>query len=309
MFVIFEELNMTTFDQAIRQDTEKHILHQERQQHLKAYHVMAVHPEGNQYLVRDAHSHVHYGVWRPQLVMIFELLQLIGKIDIVVPYEGTKSHYTNFAIIRNGREDTTADPGFKNFDFGYVKKATCNLTKGSRANVAESYGYASLGFEVTPDKDSGCYRPCLKTNTVGNEEIASMFISMSDSIRYMDSKGDFYNPLHPLVADRKEKFSVRIGMDAGLDYEESESIIGEGMTLFCNSIPSELLKEVNGKGKSGMKETWEPRSLHQLELEIENFLQHMPIRPHTDRKNCPHHNFNILACTSKCVTMHDGSIA
>jgi uncharacterized protein (DUF1330 family) len=168
MFIIFEELITTTVDLAIQQDTEKHDLHNQRQQHLKAYHDMAVHPEGSQYLVRDAHSHVHYGVWCPQLIMILELLQLIGKIDIVVPYEGTKSHYTNFAIVRNGREDTTADPGFKKFDFGYVKKATCNLTKGSRANVVESYGYSSLGFEVTPDKASGCYCPSLKTNTVGN---------------------------------------------------------------------------------------------------------------------------------------------
>jgi hypothetical protein len=112
--------------------------------------------------------------------------------------------------------------------------------------------------------------------------------------------------------EREEKFSVRIGTDAGLDYEESESIIGEGMTVFCNLIPSELLKEVKGKGESGMQETWEPRSLRHLELEIENFLQEMPIRPHTDRKNCPHDNFNILnilACTLKCVQMQGRSIA
>jgi hypothetical protein len=199
---------------------------------------MTVHPKGSQHLVRDADKHVHYGLWRPQLVMILELLQLIGKIDVVFPYEGTKSHRTKFAIIRNGQEETQADPRFKNFDFDYMKKTTCNLTKGSRANVSESFGYLSLDYRCYPDKDSGCYRPSLKSNTVGNKEIASMFISMSDSICDMDTNADFYDPLHPLVNEQKEKFSVRIGTAAGLDGEESKRIIGEGMTLFCNLVPS-----------------------------------------------------------------------
>jgi hypothetical protein len=74
---------------------------------------------------------------------------------------------------------------------------------------------------------------------VGNKEIVSMFISMSDSIRNMDSNGDLYDPLHSLVEDWKKKSSVRIGMATGLDGEESERIIGEGMTSFCNMVPSE----------------------------------------------------------------------
>jgi hypothetical protein len=69
-------------------------------------------------------------------------------------------------------------------------------------------------------------------------------------------------------------------MATGLDGEESERIIGEGMTSFCNMVPSEWLKEECGK-----KDTWELRILCHLELEIEN---------------CPQKNFNILACTSKC---------
>jgi hypothetical protein len=303
MFLIFEELDTTTLHLQIRQDTENHVLHKDRREYLKAYHIIAVHPDGNQYLVRDADKHVHYGLWRPQLVMILELLQLISKIDVVVPYEGTKSHRTKFAIIRNGREATEADPGFKNFDFHYVKMATCNAIKGSRANVAESYGYASQAFEKHPDKESGCYRPSIKSNTVGNKDIGSMFISMSNSIRNMDSNGNFYNPLHPLVNDRKNKFSVRMGTATGLDCEESKRIIGEGLTIFRNTVPSELLKD-----KGGMKDTWEQRSLRHLELEIELFREDMPIMPHTDRKNCPHENFNILACTLKCLRLDDESV-
>jgi hypothetical protein len=85
IFLVFEELDMTTLQLPICQDTEKHVLHKDRRQHLKAYHVIAVHPEGSQYLVRDTDKHVHYGLWRVQLVMILELLQLIGKIDVVFP--------------------------------------------------------------------------------------------------------------------------------------------------------------------------------------------------------------------------------
>ena len=65
---------------------------------------MAVHLEGSQYLVRDTDKHVHYGLWHPQLVMILELLQLIGKIDVVVSYEeGTKSHRTGVSRILSFR--------------------------------------------------------------------------------------------------------------------------------------------------------------------------------------------------------------
>jgi hypothetical protein len=236
MFLIFEELDTTTLHLQIRKDTEKHVLHTDRQQHLKIFHVMAVNPEGSQYLVRDADKHVHYGVRRSQLIIILEVLQLIGKIDVMVPYEGTKSHCTKFAVVRNGRKETQADHGFITFDFAYVKKATCNLTKGSRANVSESYGYLSMDYERSPDRDSGCYRPSLKRNTVGNKEIASIFIAISDSICSLDTQGDFYDPLHPLVEEQKKKFSERIGTAAGLDGEESERVIGEGMTLFCNTI-------------------------------------------------------------------------
>jgi hypothetical protein len=264
---------------------------------------MAVNPEGRQYLVRDADKHVHYGVWRSQLIIILEVLQLIGKIDVIVPYEGTKSHHTKFAILRNRRKETQANPGFKNFDFDYVKKTTCNLTEGSRANVSEFYQYLLLDYEHYPGKDSGCYCPSLKINTVENKEIASMFLSISDSIRNMDSKGDFYDPLRQLVQERKKKFSERIGRTAGLDGEESKRITGEGMTLFCNMVPSKLVKEESGK-----KDPWVPRILCHLELKIENFLQDMPIMPHTDRKNCPHENFNILACTSKFVRLKDESV-
>jgi hypothetical protein len=98
------------------------------------------------------------------------------------------------------------------------------------------------------------------------------------------------------VEDWKKKFSAGIGTAAGLDAEENKRIIGERMTLFCNMVPLELLKEERKK-----KDTREPKILCHLELEIENFQQDMPIMPHTDRKNCPHENFNIVACTSKCV--------
>jgi hypothetical protein len=138
---------------------------------------------------------------------------------------------------------------------------------------------------------------------VGNKEIASIFISMSNSIRNMDMNADFYDPLHPLVDDQKRKFSLRIGTAAGFDIEESERIIGEGMTLFCNLVPSQLLKD-----EYGQNDIWEPRIIHHLELEIGNFREDMSIMLHTDRKNCPHENFNILACTSKFVILKDQSV-
>jgi hypothetical protein len=308
LFLIFEEIDNTEIKTVLRKDSDNQVLHPESLQHLKGYHVMAIHPEGNQYLVRDAHRHVHYGVWRPQLLFILELLQLSGKIDKVVPYEGTKCHDTTFAIVRNGREATTADPGFQSFDFGCVEMATCHLEKGSRANVAESYGYATLSYENQPDKASGCFRPSIKKNTIGNTQISSVFLSMSDSIRYMDPRGVFYNPLHPLVADRRDKFSVRLGTEAGLDLAQSQSIIGEGLTLFCNRVPSHLVLEGNDNRDSGLKDPWEPMTLRHLELEIANFLPEMPIKPHADRKNCPQENFNILACTSKFFKLPDGNI-
>ena len=98
-------------------------------------------------MVRDAHCHVHYGVWRSQLVILMELLDLLGKITLVVPYPSTKSHLTTFAIVRNGGKDTAKDPGFKAFDFAHVLSET----------MAESYGYSTQSFEAIPDNESGHY--------------------------------------------------------------------------------------------------------------------------------------------------------
>jgi hypothetical protein len=162
MFVIFEELTTSTLDLGILQATENQVLHPDRRNHLKGNNAIAINPKGSQYLVLVTHRHVHYGVWRSQLIIILELLHLCDKIDILVPYEGRKSHHTYFAIVMNGQKDTMTDPGFNTFDFEYVVKETRNRQKGSRANIAESFGYSSLSFEATPDKASGCYRPSLK---------------------------------------------------------------------------------------------------------------------------------------------------
>jgi hypothetical protein len=227
MFLIFEELDTTTLHLQIQKDTEQHVLHTDRRQHLKVFHIMALNPEGSQYLVRDADKHVHYGVWRSQLIIILEVLQLIGKIDVVVAYEGTKSHTTKFAVVGNGWKETLADPGFKTFIFAYVKKVTCNLMKGSRANVSESYGYSSMDYECCPDRDSGCYLPSLKSNTVGNKEIALIFLAISDSVRSLDAKGDFYDPLHPLVEERKKSFLRELGQPLGWMVKKAKGSLGK----------------------------------------------------------------------------------
>jgi hypothetical protein len=257
LYLIFEELNGTTAELGLSQESEKWALHHERRTHMKTFHIFALHPEGNQYLVRDAHRHVHYGVWRSQLVILVELLDLLGKITLVVPYPSTTSHRTAFAIVRNGEKDTAKDPGFKAFDFAHVLSETMNRSKGSRANMAESYGYSTQSFEATPEKESGHYRPLLKKNTAGNHNVASAFLSMSDSVLFMDPEGLFYDPSHPDVFDHQKKFSWRIGSEAGFDNVSSQRIIGEGLTLFLNPIPNEVME---WSEQSSMSE-WQPKTL------------------------------------------------
>jgi hypothetical protein len=124
----------------------------------------------------------------------------------------------------------------------------------------------------------------------------------------MDPKGLFYNPLHAQAATHQEKFSMRIGIEAGLDISQSQRIAGEGMTLFFNDIPSKILTK-NHDVEAGFEKKSDPWTLQHLELEITNFQKDMPIKPHTDRKNCALNNFNILACTSKCHSLPDGQVA
>jgi hypothetical protein len=310
LFLIFEEIHPKAADINLNKNTEKHVLHPERRNHLKWYHILSINPNGNQYLVRQAGKHVHYGVWRPQLCIILETLELLGLLGCVVPYVGNKSHNTAFAIIRNGHDDTLADSGFQSFDFDFVQKQTTNVDKGSRANYAESYGYSTTSFEPTHEKASGHYRPALKANTVGNAIIAKIFLSMSETVRDMDKQGRFHNESNDLVGTRRSKFSLRIGMEAGLSQQQSELIIGEGLTIFSNHVPSHFLSD-NDVQASGIdkKKSWEASSLRHLELEINAFLEEMPIKPHTDRHNCPHPNFDILACSSKCFRKSDGTVS
>jgi hypothetical protein len=170
LFLIFEEMHSTTQELHLNQDTEKQVLHPLHRNHLKGYHIMSLNPNGNQYLVRKAGVHVHYGVWRPQLCIILEALELLGLLGcIIMPYIGTKSHNTEFAIVRNGNDATMADPGFQAFDFDYIHSRMSNLVQGTQAHFAESYGYSTLSFESTPEKSSGHYRPLLKANTASWE--------------------------------------------------------------------------------------------------------------------------------------------
>jgi hypothetical protein len=99
-------------------------------------------------------------------------------------------------------------------------------------------------------------------------------------------------------------------MEAGLTKQQSELIIGEGLTIFSNHVPSQFLSDDDIQA-SGIdeKKTWEASSLRHLELEINAFLEDMPIKPHTDRHNCPQPNFDILACSSKCFRKSDGSVS
>jgi hypothetical protein len=132
--------------------------------------------------------------------------------------------------------------------------------------------------------------------------IAKIFLSMSDTVRHLDQQGLFYNPSHDMVANRHNKFSLRIGMEAGLTMNQSQPIIGEGLTIFSNPVPSQFMSDDGIRLSTGFdeKETWEESSLRHLELEISAFVEDMPIKPHTDRHNCAHPNFDILACSSKC---------
>jgi hypothetical protein len=101
-----------------------------------------------------------------------------------------------------------------------------------------------------------------------------------------------------------------VTFEAGLSQQQSELIIGEGLTIFSNHVPSHFLSDDDVQA-SGIdkKKSWEARSLRHLELEINAFLEEMPIKPHTDRHYCPHPNFDILACSSKCFRKSDGTVS
>jgi hypothetical protein len=92
-----------------------------------------------------------------------------------------------------------------------------------------------------------------------------------------------------------------------MDRSQSEQIIGEGITLVYNPFPLDEIEFNHDEDSCG--EWSEPHNLWHLELELNDFLTLMPIKPHTDRKNCPHANFDILACTSKCWKLPDGNYA
>ena len=161
IFLIFEE--MVAVDGKASPTARKDLcefLHDKRHSFVKCFHVVAVHPKAQVYLVRDLHNTVHGGLLRPAIKPFLRALATEDKRHIYYS-ASIRSHGNRFLRILNGHAVMNLK-SFRKLDF---KVPMCKLNPsvvGQCWNSQHTWGVASLNMRWT-DPHRIVNQPTLKS--------------------------------------------------------------------------------------------------------------------------------------------------
>jgi hypothetical protein len=146
IFLIFEE--MVAMDGKAPSMARKdlcEILEKKRKLFVKCFHVIAVHPKLQAYLVRQLHNTVHAGLLRPAIEPFLRAIAKEGKPHVYYS-ASAHSHMNSFLRILNGREVTKLK-SFPKLDFKVAMSKLKTGVVGQRWNIQHTWGVASLNMK------------------------------------------------------------------------------------------------------------------------------------------------------------------
>jgi hypothetical protein len=116
-------------------------LHPDREYFVQCYHIVAVHPATQIYVVNDLHRTVHGGLFRPALKPFIEA---ISERDKTVHYYSSLElkHFNDFLIICNGRNARKLKP-FRSLDFDLALSRVNKDVVGQHWNSQCTWGFLS----------------------------------------------------------------------------------------------------------------------------------------------------------------------
>jgi hypothetical protein len=159
-----------------------------RKNFIKCYHVIAVNPIAQVYLLRDLHLSVHGGLLRPAIKPFLKGITNDGCKHRY--YDSRVRMYsTPFLIIRNGKGATSL-PSFNNLLFSLALSKVNERVVGSHWNSQCSWGYASLDIRQRNPEDLVTMPSFKKTNV--EDKILPQFVVLSKLLLEVDSERRFY---------------------------------------------------------------------------------------------------------------------
>ena len=147
IFLIFEELKAVHGCQppsAARKDLSE-FLQEKRTAFVKCYHIIAVHPTTQVYLVRDLHNTVHGGILRPAIHLFLDAVTNHGIPHVY--YQALVGKHTNsFLLVINGSSATRLR-SFRKLNWAIPMSKVNTEMVGDRWNSQYTWGVASLNLK------------------------------------------------------------------------------------------------------------------------------------------------------------------
>jgi hypothetical protein len=190
VFLIFEELVEKRYGEQLpkAQMNLCEFLHPDREYFVDCYHIVAVHPAAQIYLVRDLHKTVHGGLLRPALKPFIEaLLKRVRKVHYYSSLE--LKHSNDFLTIRNGRKASKLKP-FRSLDFNLALSKVNKDVVGQHWNSQCTWGFSSLNFRRLTPSDA-INSPSIKKENV-DDGILPQFAALSELLQEVDGSNKYY---------------------------------------------------------------------------------------------------------------------
>ena len=120
-------------------------LHERRRPFIKGYHVVAVNPTAQLYLVRDLHNTVHGGLLHPAIKPFLEAITSLGFSHV---YYGAsvRMHRNHFLMICNGRAVTKLK-SYSRLNFEIAMSRVNPSIVGQRWNSQYTWGVSSMNIK------------------------------------------------------------------------------------------------------------------------------------------------------------------
>jgi hypothetical protein len=208
IFLVFEEV--ASVEGKMPPTTRKDLtefLHDKRKAFVKCYHVIAVNPTAQVYLVRDLHNTVHGGLLRPG---IKPFLQAISRLQIPHVYYGASvpNHSNDFLRICNGRAVMKLK-SYPLLDFDIAMSRVNKTIVGKHWNSQYTWGFSSMNIKRMDPGDL-VNKPTIKSSNV-TDGILPQFLALSELLLEINKNNDFYCGL--LKGDQQQRLHAQLLME------------------------------------------------------------------------------------------------
>lgn len=298
-FLLYEECSV---DAKIPVASLRQVFSPDRRSSIVRYHVVAVHPAAQTYIVTCLHKIVHLGL-APRGTARF--LDYVIKKDLPVSYYPS-SHgriESDLLVILNGSMAQKC-PSFEQLDFEKIYRLCEEVKPGPRGNSQLTYGVATQNNRRNT-RSSIINAPTIKKSNVP-DGILPEFSYMSNLLEEIDPTNKFHRPrqdLPPMIGSYAEKIVTKC-RELSAEQKERSYIVGLSTILNNLGPASPSSRQSRGSRKTATESVKASNKLFRL-LKIPS--SDVIVKPHVDNGNGHLMGMQFLVGASVTVTLQNGS--